>query len=77
MGGSHCAIVGCGTNRKHRGLSFHQIPKETAGDSTNNQWRRQLIHSVNRSDRGFNPATATICSRHFDDVCFNPHGMFI
>ena len=50
MGGSTCAIVGCGAcNSRHKGLSFHRIPKFGKNKETE-EWRQRLIHAVNRVD---------------------------
>ncbi|KAI8771576.1 Transposable element P transposase [Biomphalaria glabrata] len=69
MGGANCAIVGCTATRSScKGLSFFKLPKM---DKTpeKDQWRSQLISCINRSDKGFNPNRATICSIHFKQTC--------
>lgn len=74
MGGSHCCIIGCGANSsRHRGLSFHKIPKKGKSTDTD-EWRGKLIAAVSRADKGFNPDKAMICSRHFNEECFEPFG---
>ena len=76
MGGAHCAIVGCFTcNSRSKGVSFFRIPKSGVNAETD-EWRRQLLHAVNRIDHGFNPNTASVCSIHFTDDCFLKHGTY-
>lgn len=76
-GGDHCCIIGCGANNlRHKGLSFHRIPKVPKnGNSANREeWRRRMITAVCRAAKSFNPNAAHICSRHFEDDCFETFG---
>ena len=74
MGGSNCAVVGCGCcSSRNKGVTFHTFPKSGKYKETD-EWRRRLIHAVSRADKSFNPDRASICSRHFEDSCFVPHG---
>ncbi|KAK7478148.1 hypothetical protein BaRGS_00030595 [Batillaria attramentaria] len=67
MGGANCSVVGCPASKsRNRGLCFVQVPKK----GVNDEWRNKLLHIINRCDERFNPDTAHICSRHFDDTCF-------
>ena len=67
-------MVGCpAIKSKHRGLSFHKLPKVGVDDA----WREALIKVVNRSDKSFNPNRATICSRHFTADCFYIRKYFV
>ena len=71
MGGSTCAIIGCGAcNSRHKGLSFHRIPKFGKNKETE-EWRQRLIYAVNRVDC---PAYRLHCSpmknaQTFDLIC--------
>ena len=59
MGGSNCAVVGCGCcSSRHKGVSFHTFPKSGRNNETD-EWRRRLINAVCRADKSFNPDTET------------------
>ena len=74
MGGSNCAVVGCGCcSSCNKGVTFNTFPKSGKNNETD-EWRRRLINAVSRADKSFNPDRALICSRHFEDSCFVPHG---
>ena len=63
---SNCCMVGCSADKsRNRGLSFHRIRR-----TKDKEWEQKLIRCVSRSDKSFNPATAAICSRHFEPSCF-------
>ena len=59
MGGSNCAVVGCGCcSSRHKGVSFHTFPKSGRNNETE-EWRRRLINAVCLADKSFNPDTET------------------
>ena len=67
-------VVGCGCcSSCNKGVTFHTFPKSGKNNETD-EWRRRLINAVSRVDKSFNPDRALICSRHFEDSCFVPHG---
>lgn len=64
-----CCVVGCNcSSRKCLGLSFFSLPRRGVSKEQD-EWRASLIHAISRSDKSFNPATAKICSRHFEEKC--------
>ena len=46
MPGENCAIFGCSTSRRHKGVSIFKIP--VAKDEENKNWVRQLINIVTK-----------------------------
>lgn len=56
------------SSRKCLGLSFFSLPRRGVSKEQD-EWRASLIHAISRSDKSFNPATAKICSRHFEEKC--------
>ena len=59
--------------KRNKGVTFHKL-RPASDDKTTQEWRNRLISVISRSDNSFNPDKAYICSRHFDDDCFIPHG---
>lgn len=77
MGGANCAVFGChASNGRCPGLSFFHI-RSLGGskcmDSHVLEWRKQLLNACKRA-APFNPSTAHICSRHFEENCLEVTG---
>uniref|UniRef100_A0A2C9LEN5 THAP-type domain-containing protein n=1 Tax=Biomphalaria glabrata TaxID=6526 RepID=A0A2C9LEN5_BIOGL len=69
MGGDKCAILGCSSTRSRcKGVSFFKLPKLGKGIERD-KWAKQLVLSINRSDKKFDPNKARICSLHFQPSC--------
>ncbi|KAL8576768.1 hypothetical protein ACOMHN_067666 [Nucella lapillus] len=73
MGGSNCALSNCPAYKsKHRGLSFHKIPRKGENDAH----RQLLIQTIDREDEWFmkekkkDNANIFICSRHYSGECY-------
>ena len=74
MSGHSCCIVGCSAcYTRNKGLTFHRLPKKSSV-SVKEEWRNRLINIISRADSSFNPDKAHICSRHFEEEAFTPHG---
>lgn len=59
-------ITGCRTSTK---MCF-PFCFLTGKSQESDEWRRLLVAVINRCDKSFNPNTAKICSRHFEEDCF-------
>ena len=78
MPGANCAIFGCSTSRKSKGISLHKVP--TGDDDYNKKWREQLIHIITR-DRTIDQSLKNqierkqlyICELHFHESCLIHH----
>lgn len=69
MGGDKCAILGCSSTRSRcKGVSFFKLPKLGKGIERD-KWAKQLVLSINRSDKKFDPNKARIFSLHFQPSC--------
>ena len=70
MPGENCAIFGCSTSRRHKGVSIFKIP--VAKDEENKNWVRQLINIVTKDrqvdellKKRIESGRIYICERHF------------
>ena len=71
MGGHHCCVVDCQCSQTVcRGLTFHLLPRKS-DNPVKEAWRQKIIAVINRADGFFNPDTAYICSRHFEEGSFS------
>lgn len=80
MGGANCAVPTCpAKNSRHKGLSFHRIPRMGVSDP----WRRQVLAKIDRVDRTFleqskqHHAKLWVCSRHYKPECFKTGEPFV
>ena len=55
---------------KYQAKQRPDFPQFAKKGSANEEWRKQLLQKINREDKGFNPETAAICSKHFTEECF-------
>ena len=75
MPGENCAIVGCSTSRRNKGISFFKVPKPN--NDVNKKWGDDLINAITK-DREVDPDLKArietrklfICERHFSDDQF-------
>ena len=65
---------GCGTNRRHKGLSLFKIPRKDATEYA--EWRSQLLGKILRDremDAGLKKqiemGSLHVCEKHFTDDC--------
>lgn len=70
MPGENCSVYGCGTSRKHKGVSIWKLP--SASNSFNSEWRAKLLNLITRDrlmDESFKKQLDAdriyICERHF------------
>lgn len=78
MPGANCAIFGCSTSRKSKGISIHKIP--AGEDDYNKTWREELINIITR-DRAIDQSLKNqierkqlyICELHFHESCLLRH----
>ena len=78
MPGANCAIFGCSTFRKSKGISIHKVP--AGEDEYNRKWREQLVHIITRDrtvDQGLKNQIERknlfICELHFHESCLLRH----
>ena len=78
MPGANCAIFGCPTSRKTKGISIHKVP--AGEDDFNKTWREQLICIITK-DRTVDQSLKSqieskqlfICELHFHESCLLRH----
>ena len=70
MPGENCAIVGCSTSRKHKGISIFKVP--LPNNEFNKKWNRDLINIITKDRQVGEPlkkrivsCNLYICERHF------------
>lgn len=75
MPGENCVFVGCPVSRTKRyiHLSLFKIPSEKQVE-----WREEVVKVVSRTRdlKSFNINSAHVCSRHYEETCFE-YGKFI
>ncbi len=74
MVGANCSILGCGTNRRHTGLSIFSLPtgKDELSAKTRNEWVRVITRNreVDKDlRRQINAGTLHVCEKHFEEKC--------
>ena len=62
--------LGSSEFKKFKFTSFNLYFYCTGQSEARDQWRSQLIACISRADRSFNPQSANVCSRHFEEHCF-------
>ena len=78
MVGANCSILGCGTNRRHTGLSIFLLPtgKDELSAKMRNEWVRVITRNreVDKDLRRQNNAgTLHVCEKHFEEKCITKH----
>ena len=70
MPGGNCAIVGCSTSRRHKGISIFKVP--LPNNEFNKKWNRDLINIITKDRQVDEPlkkriasCNLYICERHF------------
>ena len=70
MPGENCAIVGCSTSRRHKGISIFKVP--LPNNEFNKKWNRDLINIITKDRQLDEPlkkriasCNLYICERHF------------
>ena len=63
-------ILGLPNFRIQNSTYFNLYLYCTGQSEAHDQWRSQLIARISRADRSFNPQSAKVCSRHFEEHCF-------
>ena len=70
MPGENCAIVGCSTSRRHKGISIFKVP--LPNNEFNKKWNRDLINIITKDRQVDEPlkkriasCNLNICERHF------------
>ena len=70
MPGENCAIVGCSTSRRHKGISIFKVP--LPNNELNKKWNRDLINIITKDRQLDEPlkkriaiCNLYICERHF------------
>ena len=65
MPGENCCVVGCGTNRRHKGVGIFKLPSEE-------NWRTKFLNEITKSrdlDKHFKGLiekdAVFTCERHF------------
>ncbi len=73
MPGDNCAVFGCGSSRRTKGLGIFKLPAPT--NDHRKKWRRDLLNEITKSrviDQAFKEKiekdTVYICERHFQSV---------
>ena len=71
MPGANCSIYGCGTSRKHTGISIFRIPAkdDNLSKKTREAWVRLVIRDreIDSSLRKqIDQRTILICEKHFE-----------
>ena len=70
MPGDNCAVFGCGTNRRKKGIGIFKLPAPTNDEER--KWRQNLLNEITKSrvvDQAFKQKiekdTLFICEEHF------------
>ena len=48
MPGENCAIVGCSTNHRHKGISLFKLLTAKPNDETTMSWRKAIVNVITR-----------------------------
>ena len=64
MPGANCSIYGCGTSRKHAGISIFRIPAKD--DDLSTKTREAWLRLVTSLRKQIDQRTMHICERHFE-----------
>ena len=75
MPGDNCAVFGCGSSRRTKGLGIFKLPAPS--NDSRKKWRRDLLNEITKSrvvDKAFKDKiekdSVYICEKHFqpDDI---------
>ena len=74
--GANCSIFGCGSNRRHSGISIFSIPK--GKDDLSTKTREEWVRIITRNReidkdlrRQISAGNLHICKKHFEGNCLN------
>ena len=72
MPGANCSIYGCGTSRKHKGISIFRIP--TKSDDVSTKTKEEWVRVVTRDRevdaslrKQINENNIHVCEKHFEN----------
>ena len=76
MVGANCSIFGCGSNRRHSGISIFSLPKgkDDLSIKTRDEWVRVITRNREIDKdlrRQINAGTLHVCEKHFEEKCIN------
>ena len=70
MPGENCAIFGCSSNRRNKGISLFKLP--TANDEETKLWRREMLNIITKDrvidsnlKNQIDNDSIHICEKHF------------
>ena len=71
MPGENCCVVGCGTNRRHKGVGLFKLPSKKLYSDLRDKWL-QVITKYREKDKYFKEQiendTVHVCELHFSPV---------
>ena len=82
MPGANCSIYGCGTNRRHKGVSIFKTPSASKYASMSKkdleEWRSKFIGQILKDrvvdealQKQIDSGTLRVCQKHFKEECIN------
>ena len=82
MPGANCSIYGCGTNRRHKGVSIFKTPSASKYASMSEkdleEWRSKFIGQILKDrvvdealQKQIDAETLRVCQKHFKEECID------
>ena len=82
MPGANCSIYGCGTNRRHKGVSIFKTPSASKYASMSKkdleEWRSKFIGQILKDrvvdealQKQIDAGTLRVCQKHFKEECID------
>ena len=82
MPGTNCSIYGCGTNRRHKGVSIFKTPSASEYVSMSKrdleEWRSKFIGQILKDrvvdealQKQIDAGTLRVCQKHFKEECID------